>query len=497
MSTIEEDVELRDLVSQTLEKNGCLAKLRAELRASIFLALDEDLKLSKHQPLQNLRVQSYLETAEGRIMFCLVREFLEFFNLQFTISVYEPESYLDSIYHYEGRQKTARDLGLGNIEESTVPLLQHLLKIAQAGNNVLDINLNLDNNISGSFKDESVDINSSYKKTEMDGNSPTITSNTTQTQKKLNSTFDVNALDSHISKHTRHTNEVKSNAPETVKEKNFKDSSSAVDSNISNSNNTRNLNDLKLINVEHVTDELGKKKFNLDETFEVNIPDNNHIDINKSNDNNANLKIHQTVNEDDTYEDTSSIAEDSENGIYSSLKVTEMAVNLVPRSDLNVNNINESITLSKAKIEIEKTKYVPQRPKTIGCHVELPPLPVSNKTKLKNQILPSLYNKDFKDKTNLKELDKLFHMEAEYEEDFMCNNSNEISISNSSIPSVESKNSLSIHVKSEVSSVIDEPHTSDMSSEIIPFKGVENNMSKDIVKTTENGNSIMEHSLSE
>lgn len=59
MST-EEDTELRDLVAQTLESNGCLSKIRvnyekfnvicfikivyfqAQLRASVFLALDED-----------------------------------------------------------------------------------------------------------------------------------------------------------------------------------------------------------------------------------------------------------------------------------------------------------------------------------------------------------------------------------------------------------------------------------------------------------------------
>lgn len=61
MST-EEDTELRDLVFQTLETKGCLSKVRvsqnwnfvmiycrfhfkAQLRASVFLALDDDENL--------------------------------------------------------------------------------------------------------------------------------------------------------------------------------------------------------------------------------------------------------------------------------------------------------------------------------------------------------------------------------------------------------------------------------------------------------------------
>lgn len=65
-------------------------------------------------------------------MFCLVREFLEFFDLNFTISVYEPESYLGSAYTYEGRCKIVEDLGLPEIDEnSRVPLLLQLIKLAQ------------------------------------------------------------------------------------------------------------------------------------------------------------------------------------------------------------------------------------------------------------------------------------------------------------------------------------------------------------------------------
>ncbi|XP_050306356.1 centrosomal protein 43-like isoform X2 [Anthonomus grandis grandis] len=158
---VEEDVELVDLLAQTLEKSGCLAKIKAELRASTFLALEEDLQLSQKQPLKNLQVKSYLETPEGQIMFSLVQEFLEFFNLQFTLAVYEPESYRGT-YKSPSRQELIKDLGLSN--EPTVPLLQQLLKIAQTKNNrVLDINLNLNGSESSIKRDSGGPFNKTYE----------------------------------------------------------------------------------------------------------------------------------------------------------------------------------------------------------------------------------------------------------------------------------------------------------------------------------------------
>ncbi|XP_044269384.1 centrosomal protein 43-like [Tribolium madens] len=148
--SVEEEVELRDMVAQTLELNGCLPKIRAQLRANLFLALDEDSKISKQQPLLNTKIKSHLEAPEGQLMFCLVREFLEYFNLDFTASVYEPESYVGSFYKYEGREKIIEDLGLKPTDESfSGPVLLHLLKIAQIKSKTLKINLNINSEQNG------------------------------------------------------------------------------------------------------------------------------------------------------------------------------------------------------------------------------------------------------------------------------------------------------------------------------------------------------------
>lgn len=57
-------------------------------------------------------------------MFSLVREFLEYFGLDYTISVYDPETYFGKEYNYVGRNKLSEELGIN----STEPLLGEILK---------------------------------------------------------------------------------------------------------------------------------------------------------------------------------------------------------------------------------------------------------------------------------------------------------------------------------------------------------------------------------
>ncbi|BFZ09479.1 hypothetical protein BsWGS_12518 [Bradybaena similaris] len=91
----DEDNELRDLVAQTLEANGTLGKMRAQLRASVFLALEEQEKEHNRTPFLNKELRSFLATREGKLTASLVHEFLEFFGLEFTLAVFKPETGLN------------------------------------------------------------------------------------------------------------------------------------------------------------------------------------------------------------------------------------------------------------------------------------------------------------------------------------------------------------------------------------------------------------------
>ena len=45
ITTTEEDTELRDLVAATLENAGILGKIKAQLRANVYIALEEGDKV--------------------------------------------------------------------------------------------------------------------------------------------------------------------------------------------------------------------------------------------------------------------------------------------------------------------------------------------------------------------------------------------------------------------------------------------------------------------
>uniref|UniRef100_A0A8I6GIV0 Centrosomal protein 43 n=1 Tax=Rattus norvegicus TaxID=10116 RepID=A0A8I6GIV0_RAT len=81
-------------------------------------------------PLVNESLKKFLNTKDGRLVASLVAEFLQFFNLDFTLAVFHPET--STIQGLEGRENLARDLGI--IEaEGTVggPLLLEVIRRCQ------------------------------------------------------------------------------------------------------------------------------------------------------------------------------------------------------------------------------------------------------------------------------------------------------------------------------------------------------------------------------
>ncbi|XP_051867722.1 FGFR1 oncogene partner isoform X3 [Pristis pectinata] len=106
----EEDTELRDLLVQTLESSGVLNKIKAELRAAVFLALEEQERIENKTPLVNESLKKFLNTEDGRLVAGLVTEFLQFFNLDFTLAVFQPET--NTFTGLDGRENLARELGI-------------------------------------------------------------------------------------------------------------------------------------------------------------------------------------------------------------------------------------------------------------------------------------------------------------------------------------------------------------------------------------------------
>ncbi|XKL68620.1 hypothetical protein PGB90_006389 [Kerria lacca] len=88
--SLNDDCELQDLVKKTLEKSGSMSKIRAELRANVFLALEENGCLQNLKS-KNIELENFAKKSDGILLLCLIREFLEYFGLSFTASVFDPE----------------------------------------------------------------------------------------------------------------------------------------------------------------------------------------------------------------------------------------------------------------------------------------------------------------------------------------------------------------------------------------------------------------------
>ncbi|GMI87020.1 tonneau 1b [Hibiscus trionum] len=94
-----EMMDLKTLVTRTLEKKGVLAKIRAELRASVFEAIEEeDRVIEKEEGLPpallgscNDRAKQLHASPSGRLLTALVCEYLDWAQLNHTLKVYQPE----------------------------------------------------------------------------------------------------------------------------------------------------------------------------------------------------------------------------------------------------------------------------------------------------------------------------------------------------------------------------------------------------------------------
>lgn len=144
-----EDTELRDLVIDALEKNGSLAKIRALLRANIFLAFDDERDNLK----QNPNLDSIFKLPEGVLSLSIIHEFLEFCNLKNTLFVYVSESRQNKEYKYEGRKGLMDKINLINQdlkEPILITLIKTLLKYQhspETRQNIKCVEKNCDNNL--------------------------------------------------------------------------------------------------------------------------------------------------------------------------------------------------------------------------------------------------------------------------------------------------------------------------------------------------------------
>ncbi|XP_068240237.1 centrosomal protein 43-like [Palaemon carinicauda] len=126
MSAEEDDASLKDLVTKTLQNNGVLGKIQAQLRASVFLALEEEFQ-EKNVPLVSPSVKQLLGSREGALAAALVQDFLQSLNLDFSLSVFAPESGHSALWNFPGKDAVKKDLNL-DAKKGDGPLLLEILR---------------------------------------------------------------------------------------------------------------------------------------------------------------------------------------------------------------------------------------------------------------------------------------------------------------------------------------------------------------------------------
>ncbi|XP_053300686.1 FGFR1 oncogene partner isoform X2 [Pleuronectes platessa] len=126
MSATEDDTELRDLLLHNLDNSGVLSKIKAEMRAAVFLALEEQDRVENKTSLINENLKKCLSTRDGRLVASLIVDFLQVFNLDFSLAVFQPE--INLMNGVDSRDLVCRDLDLSECEENRkCPLLLELV----------------------------------------------------------------------------------------------------------------------------------------------------------------------------------------------------------------------------------------------------------------------------------------------------------------------------------------------------------------------------------
>ena len=105
--------DLKNLVIQSLETNGVLGQVRAQLRSCVFKAIDnqdqvEQRKSSFHW--ENPLAKKLRENPQSTFAAEIIAEFMEFYRLNYSLAIFAPEANIKG--KTENRQQLAQKVGV-------------------------------------------------------------------------------------------------------------------------------------------------------------------------------------------------------------------------------------------------------------------------------------------------------------------------------------------------------------------------------------------------
>lgn len=302
-------------------------------------------------------------------MFCIVREFLEQFDLEFTISVFDPESQMGSSYEYLGRQKLIQGLNIPELKQgSTEPLLLQLIRLCKL-NSKSESTENMEDSVSSlNCKNDLI----------------------SQTSYNENNDIIIAAENSDMSDKSAFSD------PDLLNETFCIARESVVKTNIESS---------LIYKADKVGDISKNTKLQLGQVS----PEDLLFNMDKH------VKI-ENVFKNDHIKNKSALDQCGVEAEFSPPIVKDL-------KHAKVESSFDKLKLSSPKNEKMKTKNnLSSSPDT--STIQIP------KSRANDMLLPSLYTKEFKDKGNVKDVDKLFDLEPmdNYEEDFISESEMEIAM---------------------------------------------------------------------
>jgi len=116
--------DLKEMIIQTLDAQGVLDKIRAQLRLNVFKAVqNEEAKVT----IEKTKAINTVSSPDGKIAAALFKEFLEYFKMKYSLNVFVPECHFK--LDQDEREFLQQELGISG--EPGIPLIFTMLKKLQ------------------------------------------------------------------------------------------------------------------------------------------------------------------------------------------------------------------------------------------------------------------------------------------------------------------------------------------------------------------------------
>ena len=120
-----EEAEFREVLVRSLDAKGVFSKLKAEVQANVILALEQqEGEEGGGSTIMEPEITKYGKTKEGELILGLVREFLQFHKLDYSLTVFEPECNIEG--STLSRKQLIHDMGIKKSKKD-YSLLHHLI----------------------------------------------------------------------------------------------------------------------------------------------------------------------------------------------------------------------------------------------------------------------------------------------------------------------------------------------------------------------------------